>query len=177
MSSQSCLIEDHYPPLSALNDYLLCPRRCALHRLEGIWMENVHTTAGSLDHRRVHQPRDAAEGSVRIVRGVRLVSHSLRIVGVADLIEFHSAADGSDEIPYPVEYKRGRRRKWDNNEVQLCAQRAVGDRRHARARTASQVPAVFAARSLPAGTRRGPHALPELSITAPSSQPRSMVRS
>ena len=26
------------------------------------------------------------------------------------------------EVPYPVEYKRGKRRKWDNDDVQLCAQ-------------------------------------------------------
>jgi CRISPR-associated exonuclease Cas4 len=25
-------------------------------------------------------------------------------------------------MPYPVEYKRGRRRRWDNDDVQLCAQ-------------------------------------------------------
>jgi CRISPR-associated exonuclease Cas4 len=26
------------------------------------------------------------------------------------------------EVPFPVEYKRGKRRRWDNNDVQLCAQ-------------------------------------------------------
>jgi CRISPR-associated exonuclease Cas4 len=26
------------------------------------------------------------------------------------------------EIPYPIEYKRGKRRRWDNDDVQLCAQ-------------------------------------------------------
>ena len=26
------------------------------------------------------------------------------------------------EVPFPVEYKRGKRRRWDNDEVQLCAQ-------------------------------------------------------
>ncbi|MBI3408669.1 MAG: CRISPR-associated protein Cas4 [Planctomycetes bacterium] len=28
----------------------------------------------------------------------------------------------TNEIPFPVEYKRGRKRRWDNDEVQLCAQ-------------------------------------------------------
>ncbi|HBI46447.1 MAG TPA: CRISPR-associated protein Cas4, partial [Planctomycetales bacterium] len=51
-----------------------------------------------------------------------LVSHRLRIVGVADLVEFHPGAAGLPETPFPVEYKRGKRRKWDNDEVQLCAQ-------------------------------------------------------
>jgi CRISPR-associated exonuclease Cas4 len=38
------------------------------------------------------------------------------VQGVADLVEF------MDGVPYPIEYKRGKRRKWDNDEVQLCAQ-------------------------------------------------------
>ena len=29
---------------------------------------------------------------------------------------------GTPEVPFPIEYKRGKRRKWDNDEVQLCAQ-------------------------------------------------------
>ena len=26
------------------------------------------------------------------------------------------------EVPLPVEYKNGRKRRWDNDDVQLCAQ-------------------------------------------------------
>ncbi len=44
-----------------------------------------------------------------------LCSNRLRLVGVADLVEFRPE-------PYPIEYKRGRRRRWDNDDVQLCAQ-------------------------------------------------------
>ena len=50
-----------------------------------------------------------------MVRGLWVRSHRLRLVGVADLVEFHP-------VPYPVEYKRGKRRRWDNDEAQLCAQ-------------------------------------------------------
>ncbi len=113
---------DDYPPLSALNDLLFCPRRCALHRLEGVWADNVHTTSGSLDHRRVHAQRDADEAAIRTARGLRLVSHRLRLVGVADLVEFRPAVAGGGTVPFPIEYKRGRRRRWDNDDVQLCAQ-------------------------------------------------------
>lgn len=45
-----------------------------------------------------------------------LKSERLRLVGKADVVEFLS------DVPYPVEYKRGRRKKWDNDDVQLCAQ-------------------------------------------------------
>jgi CRISPR-associated exonuclease Cas4 len=113
---------DDYPPLSALNDLLFCPRRCFLHRVEGIWVENVHTASGSLDHQRVHTARDADESPFRSARGLRLVSHRLRLVGVADLVEFHPDPAGGADVPFPVEYKRGRRRRWDNDEAQLCAQ-------------------------------------------------------
>lgn len=113
---------DTYPPLSALNDLLFCPRRCALHRLEGLWLDNVHTVAGSQEHRRVHEPRDAEESPYRSARGLWLVSQRLRLVGVADLVEFHPAGAGEPEVPFPIEYKRGKKRKWDNDEVQLCAQ-------------------------------------------------------
>jgi len=108
-----------YPPLSALNDLLFCPRRCFLHRVEGVWVENVHTTAGTLDHRRVHATRDSDRPAGRAARGLWVVSHRLRLAGVCDLVEFRL---GPPEVPFPVEYKRGRRRRWDNDEVQLCAQ-------------------------------------------------------
>jgi CRISPR-associated exonuclease Cas4 len=113
---------DSYPPLSALNDLLFCPRRCYLHRVEGVWTDNVHTASGTLDHRRVHAARDAEEAPFRVARGLRLVSHRLRLVGVADVVECHPDPAGGPDVPFPVEYKRGRRRRWDNDEAQLCAQ-------------------------------------------------------
>jgi CRISPR-associated exonuclease Cas4 len=113
---------DEYPPLSALNHLLFCERRCALLRIEGVWVENVHTTGGTLDHRRAHSVSDRSRASIRIASGLRLVSHRLRLTGVADLVEFRNLGLDGREIPYPVEYKRGRRKRWDNDEVQLCAQ-------------------------------------------------------
>ena len=107
---------DEYPPLSALNDLLFCARRCFLHRVEGVWVENVHTLTGSRDHQRVHAVTDADTAAGRTARGLRLVSHALKVQGVADLVEFPGG------VPFPVEYKRGKRRKWDNDDVQLCAQ-------------------------------------------------------
>lgn len=107
---------EEYPPLSALNDLLFCARRCFLHRVEGVWVENAHTLTGSQDHRRVHAAKDGDLATGRTARGLRLLSHSLKIQGVADLVEFPGG------VPFPVEYKRGRRWKWDNDDVQLCAQ-------------------------------------------------------
>ncbi|WP_445175356.1 CRISPR-associated protein Cas4 [Microcoleus sp.] len=43
-------------------------------------------------------------------------SERYKLIGKSDLIE---SAEG--EI-YPVEYKRGRKGEWDNDELQVCAQ-------------------------------------------------------
>jgi CRISPR-associated exonuclease Cas4 len=106
-----------YCTIGSLNDLLFCPRRCALHRIEGLWAENVATIEGSLAHKRVHADPADEETSAggRVVRGLWLRSDRLRLVGIADLVEFRPE-------PYPVEYKRGKRRRWDNDDVQLCAQ-------------------------------------------------------
>lgn len=109
--------DDDLQPIRALNDLLFCPRRCALHRIEQIWVENQYTLEGSLAHRRVHADpsREELGATGRIARGLWLRNNRFRLVGIADLVEFRPE-------PYPVEYKRGRRRRWDNDDVQLCAQ-------------------------------------------------------
>jgi CRISPR-associated exonuclease Cas4 len=115
--------DDDYPPLSALNDLLFCPRRCFLHRVEGLWVETAHIVEGVHAHRNAHAPGgEKYAGAGRVARGLWLKSDRLRLAGVADVVEFHSDPAGGPDVPYPVEYKRGRRRRWDNDEVQLCAQ-------------------------------------------------------
>lgn len=117
-------VADNYPPISALNDLLYCERRCALHRLEEVWIENPHTLSGTFAHRRADKPVTwrTANGTQE-VHGMWVWSDRLRLVGKADVVEFRSDGDSSlTAIPYPVEYKRGKRRKWSNDDVQLCAQ-------------------------------------------------------
>ena len=43
MSLQSLSLDDDYVPLRSLNDLLYCERRCALHRIENVWTDNVYT--------------------------------------------------------------------------------------------------------------------------------------
>jgi CRISPR-associated exonuclease Cas4 len=117
MAALEIIPDDELQPIRALNDLLFCPRRCALHRTEYLWVENAFTVEGTHAHQKVHADpaHEASDGATRVVRGFRLRSDRLRLVGVADLVEFRPQ-------PYPVEYKRGRRRRWDNDDVQLCAQ-------------------------------------------------------
>ncbi len=107
--------------LSSLQHYLYCPRQFALIELEDVWIENQFTAEGQVLHQRVNQADKQTRGAVRMVWSLR-VSHSwLGIEGVADVVEYHKQPDGG-EIPYPIEYKRGKPKEHRADEVQLCAQ-------------------------------------------------------
>ena len=107
--------------LSRLQHYLYCPRQFALIELENIWIENQFTAEGQVLHQRVNQADQQKRGAVRTARALRLANAELRIEGVADVVEYHRQADGT-EIPFPIEYKRGKPKAHRADEVQLCAQ-------------------------------------------------------
>ena len=115
MTTATIPSDDDLQPIRRLNDLLFCARRCALHRIEQLWVENQYTLEGTHAHDKVHADREETGATGRILRGLWLRSDRLRLIGVADLVEFRPE-------PYPVEYKRGKRRRWDNDDVQLCAQ-------------------------------------------------------
>jgi CRISPR-associated exonuclease Cas4 len=108
-------------PISALNQYAYCPRRCALIHIEQAWTENRFTAEGRIMHERVHDESRESRGDVRIDYGVSLRSLRLGLIGKADVVEFHRQPDGS-WWPFPVEYKRGKPKADDCDLVQLCAQ-------------------------------------------------------
>ncbi|WP_328805078.1 CRISPR-associated protein Cas4 [Stappia albiluteola] len=107
-------------PLSALQHAVFCLRQAALIHLERMWSENRFTAEGQVLH------LNADKASSRKARGVRretalaISSRRLGISGVADLVEFHPGDDG--EVPFPVEFKRGKPKLHRADEVQLCAQ-------------------------------------------------------
>ena len=104
-------------PISSLLHWRVCPRRCALILIAGIWDDNRLTVEGRLMHERVHEAGDEIRGGVRTVRGLELVSKRLGLIGQADAVEFRQGAP-----PFPVEYKHGRPQKDTSNALQLCAQ-------------------------------------------------------
>jgi CRISPR-associated exonuclease Cas4 len=107
--------------LSALQHYLYCPRQCALIHIEQAWAENAATAEGRVAHERVHAVESEVRRGVRTVTGMPLRSDRLGVVGIADVVELHRAAEG-DWRPFPVEHKRGRPKAHRADEVQLCAQ-------------------------------------------------------
>ena len=109
-------------PLSALNDFLFCPRRAALKFVEGLRGENEHTVLGDLAHEHVDFPGYEQRAGWTLLRALPLFSDRLGLSGKADLVEVQQAAVGRIAAARPVEYKKGPKRRFGNDEVQLCAQ-------------------------------------------------------
>lgn len=109
-------------PLSALQHYLYCPRQCALIHLEQQWAENRQTAEGRLLHQRADLPKTQQRHGVRTVTAMPLLSLEQGITGKADVVEFHRDVANGEERAFPVEYKCGRPKAHQADEVQLCAQ-------------------------------------------------------
>src|SRR5437016_10838232 len=108
--------EDDLIMISALEHYSYCPRQCALIHVEQTFDENIYTLRGTLAHERVDLSIVRHEDDIRVERGLPLWSRRLGLIGRADVVEFH------EETPYPVEYKLGKRREWQYEAIQVCAQ-------------------------------------------------------
>lgn len=102
-------------PISGLQHLAFCPRQWALIHLERVWSENRLTAEGRLLHERADLSGESLRDGVKTVRGLALSSRRLRLSGRADVVEFRPE-------PFPVEYKRGKRKPTDCDLVQLCAQ-------------------------------------------------------
>ena len=94
-------------PISTLNDYLFCPRRCAIHRLENLWTDNAHTIYGTLSHTAAddagYRKLVETDGStVRIERAIPVFSHALNLTGRADIIKFHIRPGNAVELSDPA---------------------------------------------------------------------------
>lgn len=119
---------DDLVPLSALNALLYCDRRAALRHLDDLYVHNEHTRRGDSLHRRADRPGFERRKGTRTERGLWIASRRLRLYGRADLVEFRRDPGRKRpgvplvESAFPVEYKRGKARRWDNDDVQLCAQ-------------------------------------------------------
>ncbi len=103
--------------LSLLNDFLYCHRRAALKVLEGWRGANAHTAQGDVAHEHADLPGYEVAKGVTLLRALPVWSERLGLSGKCDVVEQH--ADGS---VLPVEYKKGKRRPWVNDDAQLCAQ-------------------------------------------------------
>lgn len=116
--------------ISALQHLAFCERQCCLIHVEQAWSENRFTAEGRILHEHVHEQESESRGDTYIVRGLKLRSLEHGLSGVADVVEFHRVENGGIVLtgkrgkwqPFPVEYKRGKPKSDQCDEIQLCAQ-------------------------------------------------------
>ena len=122
--------EDEYLMLSGLQHFAYCRRQWALIHIEQQWAENERTVDGNLFHAVAHDnDRIEKRGDLLITRGLHIKSAQLGISGICDVVEFHKSDNGITLSsyegywkPYPVEYKKGKPKTNDADELQLCGQ-------------------------------------------------------
>jgi CRISPR-associated exonuclease Cas4 len=107
---------DDYIPIASLNQYAYCAHRCWRMFCAGDFVDNEYTIEGTSLHDRVHTLLQTNDEDTWQIRAIWLKSERYRLIGKADLIESESGEW------YPVEYKRGKRGEWGNDELQVCAQ-------------------------------------------------------
>lgn len=124
-------LDDEMLMLSGIQHFCFCPRQWALIHIEQQWQENVRTVEGKHVHEKVNDPFIVeTRGELVIARSVPLVSYKLGLYGIADVVEFFKhdkqgiSLTGKRGLwlPTPVEYKRGKPKSDERDEVQLCAQ-------------------------------------------------------
>ena len=93
--------EEEYLMISGIQHFKFCRRQWALIHIEQQWEENVHTVVGELMHKKAHDPYLKFH---KCEDGVKLFGHR-------DLYSI-----------YPVEYKKGKPKKSDEDILQLTAQ-------------------------------------------------------
>jgi CRISPR-associated exonuclease Cas4 len=122
--------EEDYLMLSGIQHFAFCRRQWALIHIEKQWQENVRTIEGHLIHEKAHdQFFNETRGNTIISRGMPIYSASLGISGECDVIEFRKGKTGINifgkEGLYeviPIEYKRGKEKEDEIDELQLTAQ-------------------------------------------------------
>ena len=120
-------------PISMLNQLEYCARRFWLMYVHGEMEVNAHVLEGIQRHQRVHESGTEQQGDVTVHRRVYVWSDRLRVTGFADLVE---ERDG--EL-VPVEHKRGRKARWLNDQIQLCAQAMCLEERTGRSVTQGEI--------------------------------------
>jgi len=121
---------DELLPLSGIQHFCFCRRQWALIHVECQWQDNLLTVEGKLLHERADDPFfTEVRGGIIRSRSVPVVSYSLGLNGVCDVVEFtpdengvHLKGRNGTYLAVPVEYKRGKKKFDHSDEAQLCAQ-------------------------------------------------------
>ncbi|MBQ9673644.1 MAG: CRISPR-associated protein Cas4 [Ruminococcus sp.] len=122
--------EDNLLNISGIQHFVFCRRQWALIHIEQQWEENVLTISGEIMHKNAHDTQFSEKRKNLIIsRGMPVISASLGLTGVCDVVEFHKDEDGAILRGYegtykviPVEYKCGKPKNDDSDILQVAAQ-------------------------------------------------------
>ncbi len=122
--------DEDYLMMSGIQHFDFCRRQWALIHIEQQWEENFLTAEGKIDHKKCHDDKIIEKRkNIIIIRGMRVISHKLKMSGICDVVEFHKNENGitlnkyDDRwLPFPIEYKHGHEKTIDADRLQLCAQ-------------------------------------------------------
>ena len=114
--------EDDLVQISALQHALFCERQYVLIHLEQLWEENRFTAEGKVLHERVDAEHHESRRLFKQEYGMAVRSLLWGLIGKCDLVELWYTEDGQVAKVSPVEFKRGRKKTDDFDQVQLCAQ-------------------------------------------------------
>ncbi|MDP4153543.1 MAG: CRISPR-associated protein Cas4 [Bacillota bacterium] len=122
--------DEDFLDISGIRHFEYCRRKWALIHIEQQWQENLLTVEGHIFHEKAHDAEFAEKrGKLIISRGLQVFSRRLGITGVCDVVEFYESGDGVKIFgrnnlykPSPIEYKRGKPKQTDEDDLQLAAQ-------------------------------------------------------
>lgn len=122
--------QDDYLMISGIQHFKFCRRQWALIHVEQQWAENEHTVIGELMHKKAHDPYlTEKRKDILVVRALPVSSRSMGVSGECDIVEFHKCEDGvklyghrGTYSLYPIEYKKGKPKESNEDELQLMAQ-------------------------------------------------------
>ena len=85
--------EEDYLMISGIQHFDFCRRQWALIHIEPQWQENILTVEGKIEHTVCHdESKIEKRKDIIIMRGMRVISHKLKLTGVCDVVEFHSGS-------------------------------------------------------------------------------------
>lgn len=124
------LQQNDYMQLNLIQHFRFCDRQCALIYLEQFWSENADTVIGQFVHQNVDDKYfDEKRENKVIIRAMPIKSEALKLVGIADVVEFTKNKHGVKLKnynglwhPYVVQYKKGKPKKDDCDIIQLVAE-------------------------------------------------------
>lgn len=125
--------EDDMLMLSGIQHFRFCPRQWALIHTEQQWDDNRLTVEGEVLHKHVDDPFYRQKCGENIaLRAVSIASYELGLYGIADVVELQPVTEAQNSIlhpkykghwlPVPIEYKHGKPKQNEVDEVQLMAQ-------------------------------------------------------